>query len=69
MLDWNVVIGVNEGGDQVAQNVMERFGPVQRSRIGNVLTLKVEDPGAFVAQIATLFNTEPNARDAIGRRQ
>lgn len=65
MLDWNVVVGVKEDGHQAAQNVMERFGPVQRSGIGNVLTLKVEDPGALVEQIANLFDTEPGVRDVV----
>jgi len=63
--DWNVVVGVKNYSYQTAQNFMERFGPVHRSKIGNVLTLTVEDAAALVQPIADLFDAVPNIRDAV----
>ena len=65
LLDWNVVVGVKGGDYRAAQLIMARFGPVQRSEIGNVLTLTVENTDAFLEQIADLFHREPKLRGAV----
>jgi len=63
--NWNVVVGVKNNSHQIAENFMERFGPVCRSKIGNVLTLTVKDADAFIKPIADLFDSEPKVRDAV----
>lgn len=46
--DQNVIVGVNADSYQAAQFVIEAFGPVQQSGIGNVPTLTVDGTGAPV---------------------
>ncbi len=47
MFDWNVIVGVKPGEFPAAEAAMARFGPMQRSAIVDILTVKVADAEAL----------------------
>ena len=65
MPDWNVILIAKAGRHEAAQSTMQRFGRVERSMIGNVLTATIDDPSAFSAQFAALYDNDPAVRGAI----
>lgn len=67
MLDWNVVITVRNDSFTRARQVLERYGVIKRTTFYNVLVMKVDDVGAFPAQLAEHVARKPDILHMIGR--
>ncbi len=51
MLDWNVVVSVNERGFAMAREILAAYGRTQRTHYHNVLVMKVASPADFLRQL------------------
>ena len=67
MLDWNVVISVQERGYRQAKAVLERYGEVSETEYFNVLVMKVGDIRQFLGDMRKLNEEEPQSLDGISR--
>lgn len=67
MEDWNVVVSVLDEGFVQACEILDAFGPVRRTDYYNVLVMRVEDTGAFLAEFARLVEADPHVLKYIAR--
>jgi len=57
--DWNVVVTLAEEGFREAVRLLSKWGTVKRTAYYNVLGMKVENPGAFLADFAAAVADTP----------
>jgi tRNA(Ser,Leu) C12 N-acetylase TAN1 len=67
MLDWNVIVTVQERGFVLACELLEEMGQVKRTGYYNVLAMKVENLDAFLPALAEEVTRHPDVVKFIGR--
>ena len=57
--DWNVVVTLPEATFREARNLLRRWGEVRRTGYFHVLTLTVDEPETFLAEICKAIEESP----------
>ena len=57
--DWNVIVTLPEATFREARKFLRRWGEVHRTGYFRVLTLRVDDPETFLAEIAKAIEESP----------
>lgn len=66
-LDWNVVASVNPDRYRGARHLLAGFGEVAGTAYYNVIVLTVPDVAAFAERLRRLYETAPDACNALSR--
>ncbi|MEW6117484.1 MAG: THUMP domain-containing protein [Nitrospirota bacterium] len=67
MMEWNVVVSVNEFGFKRAREVLRAYGAVQKTAFYNVLTMKVDDTGQFMEALRERSEADPSSLSFLSR--
>ena len=67
MSAWNVVVSVHEQGYKRARELLEPYGRIHKTDYYNVLTMTVEDTGAFLEHLGKLTAVVPEVLEVISR--
>jgi tRNA(Ser,Leu) C12 N-acetylase TAN1 len=67
MEDWNVVVTANAGGFKKTCELLQPLGDVKASLFFNVLTMHVDDPEQFIAQVERQLAAQPEMQDPVAR--
>lgn len=64
-MNWNVVITTRDEGYERAEEELEDLGAVARTNYFNVLVMEVEDPDAFLQELADRSRLIPDLMDRV----
>lgn len=64
-MDWNVVVTTRDEGFEAAEEELEDLGAVSRTDYFNVLVMRVEDPDAFLEELADRARMIPDLMDRV----
>jgi tRNA(Ser,Leu) C12 N-acetylase TAN1 len=67
MLEWNVVVSVNEHGFKRARDVLGAYGVVQKTAFYNVLAMKVDDIGPLLEILRERSEADPHFLSFLSR--
>lgn len=67
MLEWNVVVSVNEYGFKRARQILGDFGTVQKTAFYNVLVMKVDDTGQLMEALRERAEADPSSLSFLSR--
>ena len=67
MHDWNVVISAREGGYTRTRQILQRYGPVDRTSFYNLLVMKVDDVRTFAEDLRSRVLERPSFLESIAR--
>ncbi len=67
MKDWNGVATVREEGYVEARRLLEELAPVAKTDYFNVLVLRVPDARQFAEELATVWQSNPDLKEVLGR--
>ncbi len=65
MLDWNVVVTVQQQGYQEAISLLKQYGPVSRTQYFNVLVLRAENISEMTEDLQQRVENYPDIIEAI----
>lgn len=67
MLDWNVLVSVQQQGYQAARQLLSEYGKVMHTDYLNVLVMWIDDVDAFLETIRRLYDRQAAQLACIGR--
>ena len=67
MLDWNVVINLNQRGYRRAFSLLRKFGPVGKTDFFNVLVMEAEDIPGLLENLQKIQSEDPAALSFLSR--
>ena len=67
-MEWNVVVTTHDEGFDRAESELEDFGRVARTDYFNVLVMKVDDPDAFLEELADRATLVPDLFERVVAR-